>query len=517
MNKTIPLLQDYLSTTAHCLPAKTALVYEDQRVSYGTIERNSDAMAATLKKMGIQRGDRIIIFADNSEKTVVAFWGILKANAVVSIINPLTKADKLTWQINDCRAKIIISDSHLFDVINKTIPNCCSLMGIILSGNFEKEEVKTSHATVLTYYEAIDNDLPVPERECIDIDLAAIIYTSGSTGDPKGVMLTHRNMITAATSVSTYIGMREEDIVLVALPFSFDYGLYQMIMSFKLGAMLIVERSFIYIGKVLNRIVAEKVTIFPGVPTIFSILSGMKNLHKYDLSAIRVVTNTAASLAASHITFLQNAFPQAEIYSMYGLTECHRCTYLPPKDIDNKPNSVGIAIPNTELWIVDKNGKRQGPNIEGEIVIRGATVMKGYWEKPEKTAEKLKLGPLPNEVVLYTGYLGKVDEEGYLYFIGRTDDIIKSRGEKIAPKEVENVLYCLREIKDAAVIGVEDDILGQAVKAYVVLHKNVNISHKQILAHCQRYLENYMFPKYIEIVEELPKTSSGKIKKTDLI
>jgi acyl-coenzyme A synthetase/AMP-(fatty) acid ligase len=201
---------------------------------------------------------------------------------------------------------------------------------------------------------------------------------------------------------------------------------------------------------------------------------------------------------------------------MYGLTECKRCTYLPPKDLQRKPGSVGIAIPNTELWIVDENDRRVGPGVVGQLVIRGATVMKGYWEKPEATAKKLKPGPLPGEMVLYTGDYCKLDQEGYLYFVGRMDDVIKSRGEKVAPKEVELVLMNIPGVKEAAVIGVPDPILGHAVKAFVVLETGTDLHERQLQKECQSRLENFMVPKYIVTVPSLPKTDTGKIRKIGL-
>jgi acyl-CoA synthetase (AMP-forming)/AMP-acid ligase II len=252
------------------------------------------------------------------------------------------------------------------------------------------------------------------------------------------------------------------------------------------------------------------------VPTIFAVLAELKTLKDYDFSKIRFVTNTAAALPVKHILILRDLFPTARIYSMYGLTECKRCTYLPPEDIDRKPTSVGIAIPDTELWLVDEDGNKVGPNTVGQLVIRGATVMRGYWEKPESTAKKLKPGPLPGEMVLYTGDFCRLDDEGYLYFVGRMDDIIKSRGEKVAPKEVEHVLYNITGVRDAAVIGVPDEILGQAVKAFVVLESGVSLTEKDIQRECQAKLENFMVPKHVEIVPDLPKTTTGKIKKTDL-
>ena len=213
---------------------------------------------------------------------------------------------------------------------------------------------------------------------------------------------------------------------------------------------------------------------------------------------------------------LRDIFPTASVYSMYGLTECKRCTYLPPADLEKKPGSVGIAIPNTELWVVDEEGNRVGPGVVGQLVIRGATVMKGYWEKPEATAKKLKPGPLPGEQVLFTGDFCKIDEDGYLYFVGRMDDIIKSRGEKVAPKEVENALMNIHGVKEAAVIGVPDDILGQAVKAFVVLEAGASLSDKDVMRECQARLENFMVPKHVVFVPELPKTTTGKVKKTGL-
>ena len=355
-----------------------------------------------------------------------------------------------------------------------------------------------------------------PRRAAIDVDLAAIIYTSGSSGDPKGVMLTHRNMLTAATSITGYLENVEDDVILGVLPLAFDYGLYQMIMAFRAGARLVLERSFAYPAQVLKAVVDEGVTGFPGVPTIFATLAELKTLKKHDFSRIRYVTNTAAALPVKHILLLKDLFPAARIYSMYGLTECKRCTYLPPEDIDRKPTSVGVAIPNTELWIVDEDDRRVAPGEVGQLVIRGATVMRGYWEKPEATAKKLRPGPLPGELVLYTGDYCKLDDEGYLYFVGRMDDIIKSRGEKVAPKEVENALMNVGGVKEAAVIGVPDELLGQAVKAFVVLEAGVTQSVRDLQRECQQRLEGFMVPKIIEIVAELPKTTTGKIKKTGL-
>ena len=511
----VPLLHDALVDSARRLPEKVALVCDGRRVTFAELDRWSNALAHALRRRGVARGDRVIVYGENAVETVVAFWAVLKADAVVSVVNPLTRADKLAYLVRDCAAAAIVADRRLasqlvpaargsglravvafgegHDPGLRELPNVSDLAGILAEGPFD-----------------------APPRRGIDVDLAALVYTSGSTGEPKGVMLTHRNMLTAATAISTYRELREDEVVLGAIPLAFDYGLYQMILSVRAGARLVLERSFAFPAEVLDRVVAERVTCLPGVPTMFAILADMKTLSGWDLSSIRIVTNTAAALAVKHVTMLRELFPTARIYSMYGLTECKRCTYLPPEDLARKPTSVGIAIPNTELWIVDEEGNTVGPNVVGQLVIRGATVMRGYWGKPEQTARKLRSGPLPGEVVLYTGDYCRLDEEGYLYFVGRMDDIIKSRGEKVAPKEVESALVDIPGVREAAVIGVPDEILGQAVKAFVVCETGVALSEREVRRECEKRLEIFMVPRQVVFVSELPRTDTGKIKKTSL-
>lgn len=517
MNPAVPLLHDHLANSARRLPDKIALVCQGHRLSYSELDARANALANALVRRGVQRGDRVMVFLDNSVEAAVAFWAVLKANAVVSMVHPHTKSDKLSYMLDDCRATALLTDAHLAPVFTDAARRSRHLETVIVSGSFDRARHTWLESAVswtdATMHER--TDLP-PARQNIDVDLAAIIYTSGSTGEPKGVMLTHRNMLTACASISQYLEMTEDDVVLGVLPMSFDYGLYQMIMSFSKGARLVLEKGFTYPTKVMQTVVDEGVTGFPGVPTIFAMLTEMKTIHDYDLRKVRFVTNTAAALPVKHILMLKDLFPGARIYSMYGLTECKRCTYLPPKDLDRKPTSVGIAIPNTEMWIEREDGTRADADEVGQLIIRGATVMKGYWEKPEQTAKKLKPGPLPGEQVLHTGDLCKMDEEGYLYFVGRMDDIIKSRGEKVAPKEIEAVLYTVTGVKEAAVIGVPDDVFGQAPKAFVALEEGAQVDERELRRTCQEKLESFMIPKYFEIVPSLPKSDNGKIDKKSL-
>jgi acyl-CoA synthetase (AMP-forming)/AMP-acid ligase II len=349
----------------------------------------------------------------------------------------------------------------------------------------------------------------------IDIDLAALIYTSGSTGNPKAVMLTHLNICSAATSITTYLENGPEDVILNVLPLSFDYGLYQVLMAFLAGGTVILERGFTYPKAVLDRIAEERVTGFPIIPTMSALMLQM-DLSAFDFSSLRYITNTAAALPVSHITRLRKLLPHVRLFSMYGLTECKRVSYLPPEEIDRRPGSVGKAMPNEEVYIVDEAGNAVGPGIVGELVVRGSNVMLGYWKRPEETERALRPGCLPGERVLHTGDLFRMDEDGFLYFVGRKDDIIKCRGEKVSPKEVENAIAQIEGVAEAAVFGVPDPILGQAIKAVVRICTGAKLSGQDVLRCCAGRLESYMVPKYVEIRSELPRTANGKIDKRAL-
>jgi acyl-CoA synthetase (AMP-forming)/AMP-acid ligase II len=350
----------------------------------------------------------------------------------------------------------------------------------------------------------------------IDLDLAAIIYTSGSTGEPKGVMSAHRSMVAAARSITRYLENVESDIIMVVLPLSFDYGLYQVLMAFLFGGAVVLEKSFLFPVKILEKVVQERVTGLPLVPTMAALLLQMENLARFDFSALRYITNTAAALPVAYIRKLQALFAHVTIFSMYGLTECKRVSYLPPNQLDKRPDSVGIPIPNEEVFVVDEHGNEVPPGQVGELVIRGSNVMQGYWNAPEETAKKFRPGPNRGEILLYSGDLFKRDAEGFLYFVARKDDMIKTKGERVSPKEIENALFDLKGVAEAAVIGVPDDILGQAVKAFIVKDKGTDLTEKDVLNHCSKNLEAFMVPKYVEFTGSFPKSASGKIDKKNL-
>ncbi|MEI6083184.1 MAG: AMP-binding protein [Verrucomicrobiota bacterium] len=507
------LVRDFLEQSAQRLPAKIALVCDGQRLTYAQLDEMANRLAHTLVAMGVRRGDRVGLYLNNSVEAVVGVFAIAKAGAVFVFINPTTKRDKLHYVLNNCRASVLIADARadLGGLIEETDRAVASLAGVILCG----PSATTAGTWCISFEAALSRGAATcPVRESVDLDLACLIYTSGTTGDPKGVMSDNSNVVFAASAIIEYLANVESDVVINVLPLSFDYGLYQLLMTFKFGGTLVLEKSFTYPAALLKRMEQERVTGFPGVPTIYALLLPM-DLSSFDLSSLRYLSNTAASLPVSHIEAIRKKFPTATLYSMYGLTETKRTLFLPPAELDRRPGSVGVPIPGTEAWVEDDAGQRLGPGQTGELVVRGRHVMRGYWEAPEATAKRYRPGAIPGERLCYTGDLFRLDEAGFFYFVGRKDDIIKSRGEKVAPKEVESVLYALPGVREAAVIGVPDPVLGHAIKAFIVAEAR-QLTEKQVLAHCRAHLEDFMVPKHVEFRTELPKTSSGKITKTGL-
>ena len=501
-------VESFLELSAERSPDKIGLVCGSRRLTYSQLDRLANRLANDLLAAGVTRGERVAIFAHNSVEAVVGIFAALKAGAVFLVINPSTKSDKLAYVLNHCSAAGVICDTGCYPVFASCRASLTKAPVVWVPG---AEEGCRSLNHVLNE----EGDERRPAKKCIDIDVAALVYTSGSTGQPKGVTLTHLNIVSAATSITTYLENTAEDVIINVLPLAFDYGLYQVLMAFKMGATIVLERSFTYPGAVLETVVRERVTGLPLVPTICAILLQM-DLSQFDLSHIRYISNTAAALPSEHIRELRKRLPHAVIYSMYGLTECKRVSYLPPDQIDIRPESVGRGMPNEEVYIVDDDGNRVGAHEVGELVIRGSNVMKGYWNDPEETAKRLKPGPYPWELALYSGDLFRSDEEGYLYFVGRKDDIIKTRGEKVSPREVEEVLYKLTGIAEAMVIGVPDPVLGSAIKAVVSLRPGAEITAQHVLRHCKANLEDFMVPKFVEFLAALPKTANAKLNRREV-
>jgi long-chain acyl-CoA synthetase len=493
-------------------PGRTALVAGGEHRSFAAVDRDSGSVASALQRAGIRRGDRVAVMLDNSPELVVSLFGVLKAGGVFVPVSPTVKTAKLAYILGQCGARGLVGHSRLSRVVIPALANVPSVAAAVWIG-------ETPHDAPfgLTFDEALltpAGDLDPPGA--IDADLAAIIYTSGTTGDPKGVMLTHATLTNNAWAIATYLENVPDDVVACVLPMTFSYGLFQVLAGAHVGYSLFIEQSFAYPADVLRRIADHRVTGLPGVPAIFAAVLQLAPFDDLDFSHLRYLTNAAAPLPPAHIHRLRALFPQSRLFSMYGLTECTRVSYLDPARLSDKVSSVGKAMPNTEAYVVDEDGRRVPPGDVGELVVRGANVMRGYWGKPEETADSLRDGETEGEKVLHTGDQFRMDDEGFLYFVGRTDDIFMCRGEKISPKEIENTLYELDGVSEAAVVGVPDAIDGMTIMATVVLRDDASLTEQQVRRHCREHLESSRVPKIIEIRESLPKTESGKIKRSAL-
>ncbi len=536
------LVHDYLTRCAQRFSEKTAVVHGTRRATYGAIDRMTSRAARVLIEAGVRRGDRVIVFLPNSLEAVVAIFAVLKAGAVFVPLNTGMKAGKLGYIFENSGANAVVTDGTGFGTVRTALANAEALVFVTSpsapdpsttvsmptgEGNGRDHGTCDEALTVLPLLVNTGSPDEVPGDEtgtgctplpdgAIDQDLACLIYTSGSTGEPKGVVCGHNNVVFASGSIVEYLENTPDDTVISVLPFSFDYGLYQLLMVFRFGGTLVIENAFAYPAAILRTIERERVTGFPCVPTLVAMLLKL-DLGRFDLRSVRYITNTAAALPPAHIRLLRDRLPSVRIYSMYGLTECKRALYLPPERLTDKSASVGIAIPGTEVWLEDEMGARVGPGETGELFVRGSHVMRGYWADRELTERVYRPGPTPGERVLRTGDLFRMDEEGFLYFVSRKDDIIKSRGEKVAPKEVETAIYELDGVVEVAVVGVPDEVLGESIVAYVVPAGGAALTEQQVRRHCTARLEAFMVPQQVVFAEALPRNPSGKVDRKELV
>ena len=517
MNRPQWLLREGLLASAARQPDKIALVVEGQPYRYGELQDAAMRLAGRLREEGVRPGDRVAIYMDNTWPCIVSIYAVLLAGGVFFVVNPQTKAEKLCYVLEDSEARALLTDWHLAGNFIPAVAGLDAPDFLVVSGE-NRSASRVEGKRVLEFADVLSGSEPLAEPvPVLPNDLAALIYTSGSTGDPKGVMQTHQSMVFAAWSLIEYLRLSASDRILLVLPLAFDYGLYQLLMAMKLGATLVVERSFTFPARIYERMRQEDVTVFPAVPTIFSMLVSGHRKQALSFPSVRRITNTAAALPEALLGDLKEIFPNALIYKMYGLTECKRVSYLEPELIDEKPDSVGKAIPGTEVFLLKDNGELAAPGEEGVLHVRGPHVMLGYWRKPELTEKMLKPGRLPGERVLCTHDLFRMDEEGFLYFVSRTDDIIKTRGEKVSPIEVENTIMQMDDVREAAVVGVADGTLGSALHAFVVPQGETGLLDRKVRKHCAERLENFMVPQKVHIVAELPRSANGKIDKKRIL
>jgi acyl-CoA ligase (AMP-forming) (exosortase A-associated) len=508
------LIYHMLGSSARRSPLKEALVHGDERLNYSEVVSRADGLAAGLRDSGLGRGDRMGIYLEASVPQVISLFGISRAEGVFVPINALLHAEQVQHIARDCGMKGLITTLAKLATLSEVLSQIPSLEFLVVVG---EGDLPDSSLPVYRYEEFCQRALPDGWRETsIEKDLAAILYTSGSTGKPKGVMLSHANVIAGSRIVSTYLGITESEKILAVLPFSFDAGMNQLMTAFEMGATCVLI-NFVFAREIVQVLLKEKITGLAGVPTLWSLLVQPNSTLSKQPVSLRYITNTGGAMPQAVLKVLREVLPNTRIFLMYGLTEAFRSTYLPPEELDRRPTSMGRAIPDTEILVLNEQGQLCKPGKPGELVHRGPTVSMGYWNRPEDTARALRPNPLlPPELgdcekVCYSGDLVKMDEDGFLYFIGRRDTMIKSSGFRISPTEVEEVLFQSGKLRGAAVIGIPDDTLGQSIKAFVVPRDGLGLDTDALMGYCAEKMPRYMLPKSFEVLSELPKTSSGKV------
>jgi acyl-CoA ligase (AMP-forming) (exosortase A-associated) len=508
------LVHHMLRTSARRAPGKEALVHGRERLTFEDVARRAAGLAAGLRRAGLRRGDRVGIHLEPSVAQVLSIFAASQAGGVFVPINAALFPEQVKHIANDCRITALITTPAKLGALRTILKEVPSLEFIVAPAGDVPPDTHVAVHSLEELCATVPGALP---DVAIEKDLAAILYTSGSTGKPKGVMLSHAQIMAGASIVSAYLEITDADRILAVLPFTFDAGMNQLMTAFQQGGTLVLIK-FVFAREVVATLLRERITGLAGVPTFWSLLSQPSStLDRQPLPDLRYITNTGGAMPQTVLALLRQRLPATRIFLMYGLTEAFRSTYLPPEELDRRPTSMGKAIPDTEILVLHESGRLCEPGEVGELVHRGPTVSMGYWGKPELTAEVLRPHPLlPSELgdterVAYSGDLVKMDEDGFLYFVGRRDNMIKSSGFRISPTEVEEALMQSGLLREVAVIGLPDPVLGQSIKAFAVWREGLGVDVEALRTACATQLPGYMVPRTIEILEALPKTTSGKV------
>jgi acyl-CoA ligase (AMP-forming) (exosortase A-associated) len=510
------LLHELISVAANRSPDAVSLVDAGASWTYDELDAGVRCCASGLLMLGLARGQRVAIFLEKRFETVVASFGAPAAGGVFVPINPVLKAEQVAYIIRDCDVRVLITTPERLALLEPLLSRCDSVTHIVTTGPAHCRQART---TVLSWSELLDANHQFGHR-VIDTDMAAILYTSGSTGKPKGVVLSHRNLVAGAKSVASYLDNDVDDTLLAALPLSFDAGFSQLTTAFHAGARVVL--NYLLPRDVLKVLLRERVTGLTAVPPLYIQLVQL-DWPAGTGDALRYFANTGGRMPRETLDSLRQRVPRAKPFLMYGLTEAFRSTYLPPEEVDRRPDSIGKAIPNAEILVLRDDGTTCDDDEPGELVHRGALVGMGYWNDPEKTAERYK--PLPPgapgreaglplpEFAVFSGDTVRRDREGFLYFIGRRDEMIKTSGYRVSPTEVEEVLYATRQVGECAAFGVEHATLGQAIQVIATPPAVAAvIDTAALLAECRARVPVYMVPAGIEVVAgPLPRNPNGKI------
>ncbi|MFB0936273.1 MAG: acyl-CoA ligase (AMP-forming), exosortase A system-associated [Propionivibrio sp.] len=517
------LLPDLISRSAQRYPQNTALTYGTESISYTDLQTAVDAFASGVIGLGLKRGERVAIYLEKRFETVIASFGAPAAGGVFVPLNPLLKPEQVGYILRDCNVRILVTSPERYALLTETLAACDDLHHVVLI-NSEQPATTAGQLSLMSWSDL----LRMPQRSghrVIDTDVTAILYTSGSTGKPKGVVLSHRNMVAGGKSVASYLENTADDTLLAALPLSFDAGFSQLTTAFHVGARVVLL-NYLLPRDVLRALERERVTGLTAVPPLYIQLAQLE-WPTTITEHLRYFANTGGRMPRETLTALRARMPKTKPFLMYGLTEAFRSTFLPPSEVDKRPDSIGKAIPNAEILVLREDGSPCAPNEPGELVHRGALVGMGYWNDPEKTAERYK--PLPArtpgrepglvipELAVYSGDTVRMDEEGFLYFIGRRDEMMKTSGYRVSPTEVEEVLYATKLVGECVAFGVDHDTLGQSIQVIATPPEGGELDVQALLAECRNRMPAYMVPHGIDVRSgPLPRNPNGKIDRKTL-
>ncbi len=500
------LVHHFLENSAEKYPNKEAVWHKDLWTSFMDIEQNANRIANFLIKNGISRGDRIGLLMENSINYIISYFAILKAGAVVVAINNEVTSDNLLFYLNNSESCAIIAGNR-FSPLLPTLSQAHTVRFIISDTSLADPPRIAYSLEDIFQTEKTQR----PEVSTISLDLASIVYTSGSTGKPKGVMLSHQNLSDNTISISKYLKLTPEDRIMVVLPLYYIYGSSLLTTHFYCGGSVAIDNRFMFPNLVIEAMKRVQATGFAGVPSTYMILLNKSSIRQSKLESLRYVTQAGGSMPPQLQLQVAETFAPAKLYVMYGTTEAApRLTYLEPEMLSLKLGSIGKAIPNVEVIIADEHGRALPAGHIGEIAARGSNIMPGYWKDPQSSSAVIRNG------YYFTGDLGKTDEDGYIYIVGRTKDMIKVGGNRVSAKEVEEALLNLPHISEAAVIGVPDSILGEAIKAFVVIKTGHTPDVSEIKKQLSSFISPYKVPSLYSFYKELPKNESGKVMKEKL-
>jgi len=520
--QTYSRLPDLLTVTAARQADAPALTFGAETLTYADICRQMTAVAAGLTDAGLARGERVAVYLDKRTETVAAIFGTSAAGGVFVPVNPLLRAKQVAHILDDCEARVLVTSPERLASLREDLSGCKSVELVVLVGGRTNASFVQSDVTkdalvglpILPWPELLarpDTELP---PEVIDTDVAAILYTSGSTGAPKGVVLSHRNLVSGAESVATYLDNGPDDVILAALPLSFDAGFSQLTTGFRAGAHVVLM-NYLLPGDVVKLCAKHQVTGLTCVPPLWIQLAE-RTWPEEATRSLRYFANTGGRMPKAVLDRLRATFPQAQPYLMYGLTEAFRSTYLDPAEVDRRPDSIGKAIPNAEILVVRPDGTPCDPGEEGELVHRGALVAMGYWNDPERTAARFRPAPqrpsgLPmDEPAVWSGDRVVRDADGFLYFVGRMDEMIKTSGYRVSPTEVEEVAYETGMVRDAVALGRDNPRIGQEIVLVVTPGDGVPLDPDDLRARLRDELPRYMVPAEVIVTGALPRSPNGK-------